>query len=128
MKGYQLLLDSEFLNRLMSTSQEELAFAGMHWLLAELSKDTAINQLPIEIDIVKVTFHGSVFPGIGVHYLNQKPNLRLIDQDDTPDYGPMLEARLEEIYKSGSFSSFVEYVQQHQAQINQGFNSYKIEE
>ncbi len=116
------------MNRLMRTEQEELAFSAMYWLVAALRKDRAISMLPIEIDIVKVTFHGSVFPGIGVHYLNQKPNLRFIDRDDTPDYGPMLETRLEELYKTSSFSSFVEYVHQHQAEINQGFEEYKQKE
>jgi hypothetical protein len=130
MKGYQLLLESEFLNQVMglATAEDELKYAITHWLVDQVRKDDEISGLPIEIDVVKIHFHGSVYPCIGVHYVNQKPNLRFTDPDDTPDYGLLIEAQLEEIYKTHSFASFFDYVHKHQREIYQGLKEYKQKE
>src|SRR5687768_829067 len=116
MKGYQLLLDSDVLNQVMGmvTAHNELKYSIMHWLVNELRNDTEIKSLPVEIDVVKINFHGSVYPGIGVHYFNQQPHLNFANNDNTTDYGTQVESKAEEIYKSMSFLYFFDYVHRNQ--------------
>jgi hypothetical protein len=129
MKGYQLLLEGEFLNQVMglATAHDELKYSIMHWIVNELKKDTEIRSLPIEIDVVKITFHGSTYPGIGIHYLNQKPGLNFTDEDNITDYGPLIEVKTEEIYRRNSFSNFFNYVYKNRTEIYQGLEDYKNE-
>ncbi|QHT65579.1 hypothetical protein GXP67_02325 [Rhodocytophaga rosea] len=127
MKGYQLLLDSEFLNQVMGmvTAHDELKYSIMHWLVHELRKNTEIRSLCIEIDVVKINFHGSTYPGIGIHYLNQNPGLNFTDKDNTADYGNQIEAKIAEIYQSESFLNFFDYIQKNQMEIYQCLQAYK---
>src|SRR5688500_9031746 len=123
MKGYQLLLDSEFLNKVMgmANAHHELKYYIMYWLVNELRNDTEIKSLPVEIDVVKINFHGSVYPGIGVHYLDQQPDLNFTNKDNSTDYGLQIEEKAREIYKKRSFLNFFDYIQNNQSEIYQGF-------
>lgn len=129
MKGYQLLLNGEFLNQIMgmATLYDELKYSIMHWVMNELREDTEIKSLSIEIDVVKIHFHGSVYPGIGVHYLNQKSDLNFTDEDNLTDYGSLIEAKAEEIYKTRSFLEFFDHIHNNRNEIYRGLEDYKNE-
>jgi hypothetical protein len=66
-KTYQIIEPSQLAGLFGNPKHFEFAVAIFYWLIRELNADPEIQSRNIEIEVIRVTYHGS-YPALGIYY------------------------------------------------------------
>ena len=114
MKGYQLIEHNFIVTNLLNKGlPDETVISIMSWLVYLLKNDNYLKDLPINIEIIKVTYEEK-YPCIGVHYID----------DSLLDLESIILNKIEDYYHNSSFQSFYDYVQSCPSIVSEQINNF----
>jgi len=98
-KNYQVIEPSQLVGLFGDPKHFEFAVAIFHWLINELNADPEIQSQNIEIEVIRVTYHGS-YPALGIHYKNKTHG----------DIGPKIVSSIEKLLSGKPVIDLVESI------------------